>query len=105
MLAVTPTGNYHDNEGVARACKRGGAGSHMQPIALTRIIMFGLFLLAFIFPLQCSTYHHEESPLTSSCPGSPNVHPPWDGSPTLLTSVANGSLYTAGVGDDQIYGE
>ena len=69
--------------------------------------MFALLLLGFIFPLQCSTYlfHHEESPLTSSCPGSPNLHPPWDGSPTHVTSVANGSLYTAGAGDDQIYGE
>ena len=78
-----------------------------KTIASAQIIMFALFLLAFIFPLQCNTYlyYHEESPLTSSCPGSPNVHPPWDGSPTKLTSVANGSLYTAGTGDDQIYGE
>lgn len=43
--------------------------------------------------------------LAAVCPGKENTNKPWVGTPTLLQTVANGSLYTAGDGDDQVFGE
>lgn len=43
--------------------------------------------------------------LAAECPGKENTNKPWVGTPTLLQTVANGSLYTAGDGDDQVYGK
>ena len=41
----------------------------------------------------------------ASCPGTPNTLTPWTGAPVKVREVENGSLYTAGDGDDQLYGE
>lgn len=43
--------------------------------------------------------------LAAECPGKENTNKPWVGTPTLLQKVANGSLFTAGDGDDQLFGE
>ena len=43
--------------------------------------------------------------LAAECPGKENTNKPWVGTPTLLQKVANGSLFTAGDGDDQVFGE
>ena len=43
--------------------------------------------------------------LAAECPGKENTNKPWVGTPTLVQTVANGSLYTAGDGDDQVFGE
>ena len=40
----------------------------------------------------------------SVCPGELNMQPAWSGRPTKLREVENGSLYTAGDGEDQLYG-
>jgi hypothetical protein len=39
----------------------------------------------------------------STCPGNLNTLIPWTGAPVKLREVENGSLYTAGDGDDQLY--
>ena len=54
-------------------------------------------VLAFLPVLQAA--------LAADCPGKENTNTPWVGTPTLLQTVANGSLYTAGDGDDQVFGE
>lgn len=43
--------------------------------------------------------------MDGSCSGQPNTNPPWTGQPVLKTKTANGSLWMAGQGEDQIYGE
>ena len=43
--------------------------------------------------------------LAADCPGKENTNLPWSGTPALLQKVANGSLFTAGDGEDQLYGE
>ena len=43
--------------------------------------------------------------LAADCPGKENTNLPWSGTPTLLQKVTNGSLFTAGDGEDQLYGE
>ena len=53
---------------------------------------------------KSALFHGDASPLTSTCPGKPNSLAPWSGSLTKVKEVENGSLYTAGDGDDQIYG-
>ena len=45
----------------------------------------------------------DEDP-NSTCPGSLNTLPPWTGNPVKIREVENGSLYTAGDADDQLYG-
>ena len=49
-------------------------------------------------------YYQEPENDGSVCSGQSNKNWPWSGSPTLVREVTNGSLYTAGEGDDQIYG-
>lgn len=53
------------------------------------------------------SFLHVSEPLepdpNSTCPGTLNTHTPWSGVPVKIREVENGSLYTAGDGDDQIY--
>ncbi len=65
--------------------------------------------LLLLLSQQCSCkgvlyYQEPEGNLDGTCSGQPNTIPPWVGEPSLKTQTVNGSLYTAGEGDDQIYG-
>lgn len=50
-------------------------------------------------------YKEDETPDGSACSGTPNTLPPWYGQPTFVRQIANGTLYTAGDGEDMIYGK
>ena len=62
--------------------------------------------LMLLFTAGTSYLYYKEPELedTSTCPGKPNSLDPWKGEPTLVKTVQNGSLYTAGDGDDQLFG-
>ena len=64
-------------------------------------------VLLFQLSVVCKAFEITKDPSigATSCPGQPNTIPPWTGMPTLLKEVANGSLYTVGEDDDQIYGK
>lgn len=49
-------------------------------------------------------YREPEGNLDGTCPGVPNTYGPWTGEPTFVKKMTNGSLYTAGNGEDQVYG-
>ena len=67
------------------------------------ILLFSLCLLCR--PGISYLYYEEPEVLDSGCPGKPNLLNPWTGEPTLVKQVANGSLYTAGSGDDELFGK
>lgn len=48
-------------------------------------------------------YYREDEFDDSECPGQPNKIQPWMGSPTFVNQTVNGTLYTAGDGDDMLY--
>lgn len=56
-------------------------------------------IVTFTFSLLLASCYAD-----GDCPGSFNKLSPWSGDLVKLKEVANGSLYTAGDGDDQIYG-
>lgn len=65
-------------------------------------------ILLFIFADQVSSkgvlyYREPEDNSDGSCPGVPNTMGAWVGEPTLKSEVTNGSLYTAGNEQDQVY--
>ena len=61
--------------------------------------------LFLIFDIgACYLYYKEPELEDGACPGKPNTVPPWEDQPTLVKTIANGSLYTAGNGDDQLFG-
>lgn len=51
-------------------------------------------------------YYREDNDLAgnSSCTGTPNMNQPWIGQPTFVRQIENGTLYTAGDGEDMTYG-
>ena len=49
-------------------------------------------------------YYKEDDLGDSACSGQPNLIPPWTGQPTFVRQIENGTLYTAGDGEDMIYG-
>ncbi len=67
------------------------------------------FPLLLLLSHKCSCkgvlyYQEPEGNTDGTCSGHPNTIKPWIGEPKLKAQIANGSLYTAGEGDDQIYG-
>lgn len=68
-------------------------------------MMQTLFLLSLPFLASAHFLFEDASPLSKDCPGAPNTLTPWSGDLVKVNSVANGSLYTAGDGDDKIYGQ
>ena len=85
-----------------------------MPLALHRIhahmALFDIVLFLWVLLLLSSTgtsylYYKEPVLEDSKCPGKPNPLDPWVGEPKLVKTVENGSLYTAGSGDDELYGE
>lgn len=62
-------------------------------------------LLLFCSSSSSYLYYKEPEVLDSACSGQPNTGAPWIGKPTLVKQVENGSLYTAGDGEDQLYGK
>ena len=80
---------------------------HLSPAL---IVLLSLAPLAAPSPppkdaIRSFLYYSEPAVATSSCPGTLNTIPPWSGQPTKVKEVVNGSLYTAGDGDDQLYSE
>ena len=49
-------------------------------------------------------YYKEDDLGDSACSGQPNLNTPWTGKPTFVSQIENGTLYTAGNGEDMIYG-
>lgn len=68
------------------------------------VFSFTCFLLLFETSF-CYLYYKEPELQDNTCHGNPNNATPWHGKPTLLKQVENGSLYSAGDGEDQLYGE
>lgn len=62
-----------------------------------------IFLLVLSPLSRGYLFFEEHDTQSSACPGKSNTLSPWVGEPTKLSSVANGSLYTAGSGDDELY--
>lgn len=75
---------------------------------LNKLIALVPLLLLVSVDQACSKgvlyYREPEGNLDGTCPGVPNTYVPWTGEPTLKSNVTNGSLYTAGNGEDQVYG-
>ncbi len=74
-------------------------------MALFDIVSF-LWVLLLLSSTGTSYLYYKEPVLEDdTCPGRPNPLDPWVGEPELVKTVGNGSLYTAGNGDDELYGE
>ncbi len=65
--------------------------------------LLALFLL-FIDVGTSYLYYREPELADSTCPGTQSTLLPWVGTPSLVRNTTNGSLYTAGEGDDQLFG-
>ena len=102
---------------------RGGAGRHMlhaiciidratsaaemETMSQTQVIITLLLTVALhlVSPRGIFYYKEESEDFSnSSCTGQPNSIQPWTGQPTFVRQIENGTLYTAGDGDDMIYG-
>ena len=67
-------------------------------------VVVSLLLAVHLAESRGVLYYEEDFPADSACSGQPNVIPPWTGQPTFVRQIDNGSLYTAGDGDDMIHG-
>ena len=73
-------------------------------------VITALFLVAAAVQLASSRglfYYREDGEFAnsnSSCTGTPNLNQPWIGQPTFVRQIENGTLYTAGDGEDMIHG-
>ena len=76
---------------------------------MAQIQIIAALLLAVAVQLASSRglfYYKEDDEFAanSSCTGIPNLNQPWIGQPTFVRQIENGTLYTAGDGEDMIYG-
>ena len=66
-------------------------------------IIAALFLIVQVAESRGIFYYEEESASDSSaCSGQPNLIAPWTGEPSLVRQIDNGTLYTAGDGEDMV---
>ena len=69
-------------------------------------LLSALFVAIELVDSRGVLYYKEDEALDgSACSGTPNTLPPWYGQPTFVRQIANGTLYTAGDGEDMIYGK
>ena len=83
------------------------SGRSNEGMYLGTVHVLSAAILSFHLFIKCITLEHTKdlSNEATSCPGQPNTNVPWTGTPTLVKEVANGSLYTVGEADDQMYGK
>ena len=67
-------------------------------------ILAALLLAAELADSRGVLYYKEEEGLDGACSGTANSKEPWFGEPAFVRQIANGTLYTAGDGEDMIYG-
>lgn len=73
----------------------------------TQVIVSLLLAVALQLTSPRGLLHYKEEHedfSNSSCTGQPNLIQPWSGQLTFVRQIENGTLFTAGDGDDMIYG-
>lgn len=118
-MGVT-TSQYFSGDGFRLIRRNEGGAGHTLPqnkqkaswtakntMARTQVIT--ALLLGVAVQLASSRglfYYREDDEFAgnSSCSGTPNLNRPWIGQPTFVRQIENGTLYTAGDGEDMIYG-
>ena len=69
-------------------------------------VLSALFVAIELVDSRGTLYYKEDEAFDGSvCSGTANSIPPWYGQPTFVRQIANGTLYTAGDGEDMIYGK
>lgn len=96
------------NCSVTWLCKAAQLRRKVKMMSLYRLLAALPFLLLLCQQCSCKGvlyYQEPEGNMDGTCSGQPNTIKPWVGEPALKTQTINGSLYSAGEGDDEIYGK